>query len=825
MKLDTRCLMFAAFAGLACCAIAQDLAVNETTATWDTTQRRKKQSIVLMRGESYPYTLTAKNGTSPIDLSPTNTFVLWRINGSGETDYTNTYIASTGTIENATNGTVSFLLTPRDTNLRPGYYDGYIDAWQADGTNITRKGTLQTQIIDIRYSPYLNDTNYLGPLPFGAEAIERIVDGAIAIETNTRAAADTALQGSINTNAAAIALETNNRAQADTLLQGAISTNSAAISAETAGRTNADHGLSLRIDSLEGVALTNETDPAFAAARAAGFTVRNINIGPNTDDILHTQADAKITLGGGNAWNTGAMLELGGDAYAGVDVDNGSSQLLLKNNASRFRVRDREGWTDIATFWGSGQIVTPHATDTGSDNLVKYGVLESLFAKQTSVTAEAESRMSGDAALQAQVDSLDLATTAVCIGGPYHPDYFTLALLPWPYNAVTYGETQQYYSVYASTEVVDSEAGYLLGPDILRSTGWTNDVDYVAVTNVEIISTTITNYDFMGGADTHEWDAVQWQTGLTPGETGVFRAVLGGYQVEREIVYQSENLYTNHVYQGDVPGSLRAYINTSIYSRISEGMDTSVYVSNTWERNTSCWVNGYDITSASPYNTANGQYYAGTLITPQHYIRATHYPNMAATNLIGEQLMFVDNTNGVHWRTVIDERSADGSDDWNLCDATVGLLDSPLPSSITPAKLLNRADSVRFSGKYCTMPPLYGIYGFYLNRREQAYPTMYNVDYPNWLLRPLVVCWGIKEMEYDYFISGDSGSPMYLIIGTNTVLYGTLTTGMGGAANLPMFAEQIEARMQEMGHTSYTNVTYVNLNAWTEYGAPPAPGS
>ena len=60
-------------------------------------------------------------------------------------------------------------------------------------------------------------------------------------------------------------------------------------------------------------------------------------------DILRNVNDSGLLLGGGAAWNNGAMLELGGDDAAG-DVAGGSAQVLLKDYWSTFRVRRRDDW-------------------------------------------------------------------------------------------------------------------------------------------------------------------------------------------------------------------------------------------------------------------------------------------------------------------------------------------------------------------------------------------------------------------------------------------------------------------------------------------------
>jgi hypothetical protein len=60
-----------------------------------------------------------------------------------------------------------------------------------------------------------------------------------------------------------------------------------------------------------------------------------------------------LTMGisGGDEWDRGAFLELGGDIASG-DSGGGSAQLILKDTNSLFRIRERETWNDILTVQG-----------------------------------------------------------------------------------------------------------------------------------------------------------------------------------------------------------------------------------------------------------------------------------------------------------------------------------------------------------------------------------------------------------------------------------------------------------------------------------------
>jgi hypothetical protein len=122
--------------------------------------------------------------------------------------------------------------------------------------------------------------------------------------------------------------------------------------------------------------------------------------------------------------------------------------------------------------------------------------------------------------------------------------------------------------------------------------------------------------------------------------------------------------------QNDPVGSIPLY---SVYDT-----DNSIYT-----RSTSCWVSSLDLTCVSVYNSENvGN---GILITPRHVLllNSHFYPE-------GTEFAFVDTDNNVYTKTLSSSyynpnQNITRSD---IIDITVGVLDSDLPSSITPCKFL-----------------------------------------------------------------------------------------------------------------------------------------
>jgi hypothetical protein len=129
----------------------------------------------------------------------------------------------------------------------------------------------------------------------------------------------------------------------------------------------------------DGAGLFNltEVDPEWESARIGGTTfggeVRVLSLTLTGSDIRRSVNTASLAIMSGDAWNTGAMLELGGDGLSSGDVQNGGGQILMKDNASRFRIRDREGWTDIADFRGDGSSYLQGPLTVRGDLIVNNG--------------------------------------------------------------------------------------------------------------------------------------------------------------------------------------------------------------------------------------------------------------------------------------------------------------------------------------------------------------------------------------------------------------------------------------------------------------------
>jgi len=123
-----------------------------------------------------------------------------------------------------------------------------------------------------------------------------------------------------------------------------------------------------------------------------------------------------------------------------------------------------------------------------------------------------------------------------------------------------------------------------------------------------------------------------------------------------------------------------------------QGDNSTDPVNPVYIRNTSCWAKDIDTSPISIWNNgggypepehAGGGGGTGLLVTKRHLIFANHFHVKA-----GKKLIFVDMNNNAYVRTLTNIQLA-YKNDMSETDILVGVLDSDLPDSITPLKILH----------------------------------------------------------------------------------------------------------------------------------------
>lgn len=194
------------------------------------------------------------------------------------------------------------------------------------------------------------------------------------------------------------------------------------------------------------------------------------------------------------------------------------------------------------------------------------------------------------------------------------------------------------------------------------------------------------------------------------------------------------------------------------------------------------WAEGVDFTCASPWNSGAGRLRAGTAISPRHIIFAKHFPLWK-----GVRIVFVGTDGSPSAYYIEKTKALEG------CDIMLGLLDAELTPDIHSAKIMP-LDFTNHLGRAEGLPVVT------LSQDEKAYvselrPLLTNSVYD---LVNYVKPKGERRAKYFGNIhGGDSGSPVFVIIGKEPVLLFFMTTSMGGYG-VHYFRREIQAAMDEL---------------------------
>ena len=280
------------------------------------------------------------------------------------------------------------------------------------------------------------------------------------------------------------------------------------------------------------------------------------------------------------------------------------------------------------------------------------------------------------------------------------------------------------------------------------------------------------------------------------------------------------------VIEGGVAGSARKALSDPMDTALSganPATQQAVYTSQdhttpAYVRNTSFFLQSTHaeaLTCASPWNSRQAGNRAGTAITARHAVLANHYSLLA-----GDTLRFVTSDNTVITKTVV--QAARIFIDGNGTDAWMILLDSDLPASITPCKIFPDGYETYLpanatTAAAATLPLLamdFSENGIALEfRAEQV-----QINVPT-------IIQGAPTLPdrlafYDPIISGDSGNPIFAVIGSELWLLSTFF-GAGSGPFYGGLVSELNAMITTLdtlqgdltGHT----VTVGDLSSYTAY--------
>lgn len=227
-------------------------------------------------------------------------------------------------------------------------------------------------------------------------------------------------------------------------------------------------------------------------------------------------------------------------------------------------------------------------------------------------------------------------------------------------------------------------------------------------------------------------------------------------------------------YSAVVSGSLAADCRQQIDSRIDNTMTMAVngrffttqdHAAQNYVRNPYLWCADVDLTCISPWNSNSGVFKSGTLITPRHVLNAAHYEYN-----VGNTVRFVAMDGTVHNRTIIGKKRHPDYQPY-FPDLTIYTLDSDLPSTITPCKLMPSDWNAYLVHNFQTRPPALG-----LDQEEKALIIDFHTS--GSFMTPTDEN---RLIFHESKISGDSGNPAFLIVNGELVLITVWTYGGAGS--------------------------------------------
>ena len=206
-----------------------------------------------------------------------------------------------------------------------------------------------------------------------------------------------------------------------------------------------------------------------------------------------------------------------------------------------------------------------------------------------------------------------------------------------------------------------------------------------------------------------------------------------------------------------------------------------------------------------------------TLVTPRHVVMARHYQNAGPISFLAED-------GGIFTRTVLRRNNYGAS---GIPDVTIGLLDSDLPSSISPTLVLPVT--------YVDFLPLDSANNYkgdaYLLGTDQEEKATVRVlhdvgpSYPTNPCSTRAAQEGTAERDfYETAVDGDSGSPIFFLIDqsgvTKAVLVLTYHTASMGPCYGNLF-DEINTRITTIdtdeGISTGYSMTAVDLSDFTDY--------
>jgi hypothetical protein len=484
------------------------------------------------------------------------------------------------------------------------------------------------------------------------------------------------------------------------------------------------------------------------------------------------------------------------------------------------------GRVDVVEGWGNHAEAGYLTAESDTAALAAVAGVESnvtaLAETVGGITAESLGALTEEAAEVLLAAATNIVVESV--GGPLLSDFataeFRVSGSGWGVAAT--GEAVNHGNVIARENTLGLRENFTIAFTNIRSSVEGVSPTATAGTNISNGSFSASQWDMAGNTAT----GLHWSAGVQSGAVGVVEYTLGSWTGQVSRIFPGYTATANvHEFLGFVPGSLRATVDADMLARNATGDINPFETTTTWPnliRNTNVWTKDMDLTCVSTYNSLGSWAYSFTLVTPQHFVFASHWPRTTTNSSLidGHALYFVDSTNGLHSREVVKARQV-----W--LDCSVGLLDAPLPPSVTPAKIIDTNDFAKFKGVETLRPhsSLAGPSGMIGVHVRPTYARAIRVPFDPPTPDSNTYWWSSRDPNLRHsdthsgtnYVGGESGSPVLLCIEGQTVIAQTPYTAGGAGPHIAALRPQIEATMATLGASAYTNLETINLAHWPDY--------
>lgn len=246
-----------------------------------------------------------------------------------------------------------------------------------------------------------------------------------------------------------------------------------------------------------------------------------------------------------------------------------------------------------------------------------------------------------------------------------------------------------------------------------------------------------------------------------------------------------------------------------MFSTKGDSVTSTGTTSTAWVRNTGVWSSvGSDVdwTGVSPWNQPFDGYSSryqksGALISPRHVVLASHW-HMP----IGSNLLFVTNTDEMIYRTLSGLQSVPGT------DITIGVLDSDVPDSVTYYPIIASSTLQALIKKFEPMGN-YDIPMVVFDQEKKAIVhSLSSISASTIGHTPYFS--GPRSFLSEYIVSGDSGSPAFIVVDDRPILLFAHYSASGGP-NLGNYISQINTAMTTLG--GGYQVTQYDPTCFTQY--------